>query len=121
MTLLVQILLTLFVRPFRQDLDSVSKIVNETRKILGYNDLHSLPSGIPGNIKTCPLAVALNGQIGVDSMCIQDVDDAVRISTLWNTSMEIKSPNQYIVKLPDSLRRFVRDFDLGLYKNLIVR
>lgn len=121
MTRLVQVLICLFVRPFRQDLDTVSELVNQTRKMMGLNELFELPRGIPGNIQTCPLAVALNGQIGVDSMCIKDMSDAVRISSLWNTSLEIKSSDQYIVRLPAALKRFVRDFDLGLYNSLIAR
>jgi hypothetical protein len=37
---------------------------------------------------------------------------------VWNTPVRQDSTGTYVVLLPSSLRRFVRDYDLGAYPRL---
>ncbi|MFK7846529.1 MAG: hypothetical protein AB8G77_14615 [Rhodothermales bacterium] len=106
----------LIVLPFRPSLSAVLLKVNEARKSLNMPQLASMPSGAEGKSTQCPLAHALGGMVGVDGICFNDPQLALQVASVWNTPIQANGSERYIVTLPDTLRQFVRDFDLGAYR-----
>ena len=104
------------VLPFRPKIEAVLAQVNEARKSLNMPVLQAMPAGAEGKAKDCPLAHALGGMVGVDGICFNDPQVALQVSSAWHTSMNVRGAERYVVTLPETLRHFVRDFDLGAYR-----
>ena len=106
----------LLVLPFRPSLSAVLLKVNEARQSLNMPQLTSMPAGAEGKSMQCPLAHALGGMVGVDGSCFNDPQIALQVASVWHTPMQANGSEKYIVTLPETLRQFVRDFDLGAYR-----
>ncbi len=106
----------LFVLPFRPSIHSVLQKVNEARESLNLPSLSTLPAGAEGRATQCPLAHALGGMVGVDGICFNDPQKAFQVASAWHTPICTRGSERYIVTLPETLRQFVRDFDLGAYR-----
>lgn len=78
--------------------------------------LQTMPVGAEGRPTECPLAHALGGMVGVDGICFKDPQIALQVASAWHTPIQTSGAERYIVKLPETLRQFVRDFDLGAYR-----
>lgn len=57
--------------------------------------------------------------VGVDGVCFQDPSKAEAVAKMWETEVRKARDSKFIVSLPEILRRFVRDFDLGAYPRLL--
>ncbi len=112
----IDLLTTLFLLPFRPRLEAVLLKVNEARASLNLPSLQAMPAGAEGRATTCPLAHALGGMVGVDGICFNDPQMALSVADAWHTGIQSNGNERYIVTLPETLRQFVRDFDLGAYR-----
>lgn len=106
----------LLVLPFRPSIEAVLLKVNEARESLNMPQLLAMPAGEEGRSTQCPLANALGGMVGVDGICFEDPQMALQVSSAWHTPIQSSGTELYIVTLPETLRQFVRDFDLGAYR-----
>jgi hypothetical protein len=105
-------------RPFRPSQESVLSSINDARTVLSLPPLPTLPAGRMGSPRQCPLASCLDSMVGVDGARFESKEVAERIGKVWNTPVRQDSTGTYVVLLPSSLRRFVRDYDLGAYPRL---
>ena len=112
----IEFVTALLVFPFRPSINAVLRQVNDARASLNLPLLQSMPTGAEGRPNQCPLAHALGGFVGADAICFQDPQVALQVATVWHTPMHANDGERYIVTLPDTLRNFVRDFDLGAYR-----
>lgn len=112
----VDFLTALVVLPFRPSINAVLQQVNEARVSLNLPLLSALPGGAEGRATQCPLAHALGGMVGVDGICFNDPQTAFQVAAAWHTPISTRGAERYIVTLPETLRQFVRDFDLGAYR-----
>lgn len=109
----------MMVFPFRPSRRKVLCALNDARSALDMNSLDSIPSGIRGKLYSCPVSRSLSRMVGVDGVCFKDPSKAASVARAWQS--EIREVNDNIVvSLPEVLRRFVRDFDLGAYPTLLV-
>ena len=113
---ILEFVTALLVFPFRPSIKAVLQQVNEARESLNLPVLQSIPAGNEGRTTTCPLAHALGGMVGVDAICFNDPQIALQVASAWHTPMHANDGERYIVRLPETLRKFVRDFDLGAYR-----
>ena len=51
-----------------------------------------------------------------DGICFEDPQMALQVASAWHTPIQSSGTERYIVTLPEILRQFVRDFDLGAYR-----
>jgi hypothetical protein len=114
----IEIFTAFLVTPFRPHISEVLELVNEARTSLDLPLLHSLPAGNLGRTRTCPLALALGGMVGVDGICFKERQMALHVASAWQTPVRSAANEQFVVTLPATLRYFVRDFDLGAYRRL---
>lgn len=112
---LIERLTALLIAPFRPKLSNVLSLVNDARTSLNLPSLEALPSGDKARATRCPLALALGGMVGVDGICYDDSYSAQHVAEAWHTSIRRHNDRKFIVDLPQTLRAFVRDFDLGAY------
>lgn len=119
MNRVVDYLTSLLVRPFRPNRRASLKAINRARVAIGLDPVDALPSGEPGDFRSCPLSLLLPGIVGVNGISFENQADALRVASAWNTAIEIGGRGRMVVLLPSLLRRFVRDFDLGAYPSLI--
>ena len=112
---LIERFTALLIAPFKPKLAHVLSLVNDARESLDLPILDVLPSGEKGRSTSCPLAVALGGVVGVDGICFNDPYAARHVASAWHTNIRQHDNRRFIVSLPDTLRSFVRDFDLGAY------
>lgn len=115
-----RILIAMMVFPFRPSRKKVLEALNTARTALGMSRLDSLPAGTRGKLYSCPVSRSLSRMVGVDGVCFQDLSKATAVAEIWRTDVRQASDRKYIVSLPEILRRFVRDFDLGAYPRLLV-
>ena len=106
----------LILLPFRPNLKHVLSLVNVARGALNLPAIETLPRGEKGRSISCPLAQALGGIVGVDGICFQDHYTAEFVASAWQTKVYNRGHQRYVVDLPDTLKHFVRDFDLGAYR-----
>ena len=112
---LIERFTALVAAPFRPSLTRVLELVNEARRSLDMPRLQTLPPGKQGRSTTCPIAMALGGIVGVDGICFNSRYDAQHVASAWQTHIKQHDSSHFIVSLPETLRSFVRDFDLGAY------
>ncbi len=115
---LLALLTTLCFLPFRPRLSRVLELVNAARGSLDLPRIESLPAGRTGRSTACPLAAALEGVVGADGICYKERYKALDVAQAWNTKVYHRGRQKYVVDLPDTLRFFVRDYDLGAYHRL---
>lgn len=102
--------------PFRPNLRQVLLLVNEARDSLSLPAIERLPKGEKGRSTSCPLAQTLGGIVGVDGICFKERYKAEYVASAWQTNMYNRGHQRYVVDLPDTLKHFIRDFDLGAYR-----
>ena len=108
----------LLLLPFRPKKAKVLELVNSARYSLDLPRIDALPEGEMGRSVSCPLAHALGGIVGVDGICFEEHYKARYVAQAWQTRVSNRGHRRYVVDLPDTLRHFVRDFDLGAYRRL---
>ena len=104
--------------PFRPAKSDVLHLINEARNAEGLPNLDDIPRGLTGQPNQCPLANAIGGFVGVDGICFDEPVQAMSVASAWKTRVRQHPNGSYIVRLPELLQRFVRDFDLGAYHKL---
>jgi len=114
MRALMRLITGLAVRPFRPRPSTVLSAINTGRHALQMEPLKDLPLG-KANPHTCPIANALGQMVGVDGVRFSDAQNARKLAAAWQTDIRPDNRGGYVVGLPPTLRRFVRDFDLGAY------
>ena len=102
--------------PFRPNIKQVLNLVNVARDAQNLPAIETLPQGSKGRSTSCPLAQALGGIVGVDGICFQDHYRAQFVASAWQTRVYNRGHQRYVVDLPETLKHFVRDFDLGAYR-----
>ena len=112
---IINFIAALILFPFRPNIKQVVSLVNVARNSLNLPALETLPGGEKGRSTSCPLAQALGGIVGVDGICYQDRYKAQYVASAWQTRVYNRGHQRYVVDLPDTLKHFVRDFDLGAY------
>lgn len=110
--------LTWFLLPFRPARADVLQLINEARRAEGLDDLEAIPTGVAGRPDECPLAKAVGGFVGADGISFDEPVIAMSVASAWHTGVRQHANGNYIVNLPNLLKRFVRDFDMGAYRNL---
>ncbi len=96
----------------------VLRQVNLARRALGKTPLKQLPTGQPGHMRRCPLAQALEGLVGRYGVAYASHEDARRVARVWGTAYEPRA-GRYLVYFPPELARFVQDYDLHAFPQLI--
>lgn len=110
----------MMVFPFRPSRKKVLRALNVARKALEMNRLDAIPTGTIGKLYSCPVSRSLSRMVGVDGVCFKDFAKAKAVAETWQTEVR-ETADKYVVALPEVLRRFVRDFDLGAYPKLQVK
>ena len=103
----------------RADAGDVLCRVNEARAALQLPPLSALTPGCPGRPAACPLRRALHAPVGADGVCFADREAARSVARSWGTPWRETPAGAFVVALPDVLFRFVRDFDLGAFPELV--
>ena len=106
----------LILYPLRPNPKHVISLVNTARDSLDLPKIEKLPRGERGRSTSCPLAQALGGIVGADGICFEDRYKAQYVAAAWHTRVYNRGHQRYVVDLPDTLKHFVRDFDLGAYR-----
>jgi len=115
---LIDILAYFVVAPFRPGRKAVLAAVNDARLALGRAPVTSVPTGARYKTGSCPLAVCLDGIVGVDAVCFFQESKALVVAEAWQTPIRRVDENRFVVDLPPCLQHFVRDFDLGGFRKL---
>lgn len=115
-----RILIAMMVFPFRPSRKKVLAALNKARAALDMSSLEKLPAGSRGKLYSCPVSRSLSRMVGVDGVCFQDASKATAVARMWETEVREARDHKFIVSLPEVLRRFVRDFDLGAYPRLLI-
>ncbi|MEM9665005.1 MAG: hypothetical protein AAF970_08735 [Bacteroidota bacterium] len=102
----------------RPHLSQVLRLINQARVVQYQPLLNALPVGRTARSRSCPLSTALGGLVGVDGLCLEDLDQARRIGRVWNVPVT-EAQGRFIVRLPHLLERFVQAFDQGAYPALL--
>lgn len=97
--------------------------VNAARVAAGLSYLDSLPKGVKGSSKDCPLARALRPLDGADGVSVGGTT-ASGINPAHGEKIAFAMGGSYnrdtrTLALPGELRRFVADFDGGAHPELI--
>jgi hypothetical protein len=114
MKTLIERATTLLLAPFCPSHERVLGLLNRARAATGRVALPFLPAGLPGRPDSCPIARATGGYVGVDGVFFDDAMVAGCVAAAWETRFYTRHDG-YIVALPGTLRRFVKDYDLGVY------
>ena len=114
-----RILTAMMVFPFRPSRKKVLRALNIARNALEMNRLDAIPNGTRGRLYSCPVSRSLSRMVGADGVCFKDFAKARAVAETWQTEVR-QATDKYVVSLPEVLRRFVRDFDLGAYPSLLV-
>ena len=105
------------------DLEQVLEMVNTGRQALGAGPLEELPRGKRRSQSQCVLARALGLRFSETSAWLGEGPASRRrtvAATLvegWGTRPRVV--DRRAVRLPDPLRRFVKEFDLGCFPELV--
>lgn len=91
------------------------KKVNVARKVLGFRPINRLPKGKLMCNKVCPLARALQANVGNDYVTFSSKKKAAAVAKVWNTSAAGR-----ITRSPQEVSTFVDNFDESLLPELVL-
>ena len=83
----------MMVLPFRPSRKKVLHAINIARTALEMNGLDAIPSGIRGQLYSCPVSRSLSRMVGVDGVCFKDLSKATSVAQVWQTDIREVSNN----------------------------